>query len=164
MSFTISGVTPADAPGLAKNNMSAFYQTDQHWRAMWGSKPLSELIEDTTARLPHVLVTGREKRRHVKAVDDSTGAVIGYARWILPDGDDRITWPEAQVPEPTPQEVKDYLASNKSKTNNGSLLGINSKLQAYLGNPLAVAEEEILHSLKGPFLGNSLTLLRFAPI
>jgi len=155
MPFTISAATPADAPGLAENNMFAFYHTDQHWRAMWGSKPLSEVIEDAAARLPHILVTDREKKRHIKAVDDATGVIIGYARWILPEDDDRITWPEAQVPEPTPQEAKDYLAASLSKTKDGVLLGINNQLQAYLGNPLEVAEEEILKSLKGPFLGNT---------
>ncbi len=44
------------------------------------------LTAQMAKRLPaRVLLLSRETRRHEKAVDNDTGDVIGYARWILPE-------------------------------------------------------------------------------
>ena len=63
--------------------------------------------------MPRNLLTDTTYRRHQKAIDEAnSGAVVGYARWILPDGcsptttkkkkgstvDEIIIWSEAQVP------------------------------------------------------------------
>ena len=56
--------------------------------------------------MPRNLLTDAAKRRHQKAVDISSGAVVGYARWILPETGTEAAagespdglWPEARVP------------------------------------------------------------------
>lgn len=153
MSFTISGVTYDDAPGVAKNNMTAFYQTDPHWRALWKSTPLEEIIEGTAARLPHAFSGEREKKRHMKAVENDSGRVVGYARWILPDNDGRISWPEALVREPTQDEADKFKTAFEANMKDGILPGIDRQLQTALGAPLEKAEIAAMQAQEGPFLG-----------
>ncbi|KAK1713347.1 acyl-CoA N-acyltransferase [Colletotrichum acutatum] len=152
MAFTISAVTYDDAAVVSKNNMTAFYHTDTHWRALWKSTPLNEIIEGATARMPHSLAGGREKKRHQKAVVDDGGEVVGYARWILPDDDHRISWPEAAVREPSQEEVDDFRAAFQASTDGDSISGMDGKLQAALGLPLEEAEIAAMRSQEGPFL------------
>src|ERR1700761_6983679 len=35
--------------------------------------------------MPHNLLLDSARRRHEKAVDTTSGAIVGYARWILPE-------------------------------------------------------------------------------
>ncbi|KXH32021.1 hypothetical protein CNYM01_02436 [Colletotrichum nymphaeae SA-01] len=152
MTFSISAVTYDDAAGISKNNMTAFCHTDTHWRALWKSMPLDEIIEGATARMPHSLAGGREKKRHQKAVDDDSGEVVGYARWILPDDDDRISWPEAAVRKPRQDEADKFKAAFQANGEGGSIRGLDGKLQAALGLPLEQAETAVMQSQEGPFL------------
>ncbi|WYZ43871.1 hypothetical protein EsH8_VII_000307 [Colletotrichum jinshuiense] len=147
------GVTYDDAPGVAKNNMTAFYQTDPHWRALWKSTPLEEIIEGTAARLPHAFSGEREKKRHMKAVENGSGRVVGYARWILPDNDGRISWPEALVREPTQDEADKFKTAFEANIKDGILPGIDRQLQTALGAPLEKAEIAAMQAQEGPFLG-----------
>ena len=63
--------------------------------------------------MPHNLLTDRAHRRHQKAVDVNSGAVVGYARWILPDtcaentpiGLLDILWSTAQIPTVSQERV-----------------------------------------------------------
>ncbi|KAE8375269.1 hypothetical protein BDV26DRAFT_299842 [Aspergillus bertholletiae] len=55
---------------------------------------LDYLITQSAKRYPRTLLNARHKNRHRKAVDATTGEVVGYAQWILPD-----THLEAQIPD-----------------------------------------------------------------
>ncbi|TEA18606.1 hypothetical protein C8034_v010117 [Colletotrichum sidae] len=152
MSFSISGVTFSDAASVSRNNMTAFYRTDAHWRALWGSTALEEIIGGAAGRMPQGLASNREKKRHLKAVDDVSGDVIGYARWILPDDDDRIAWPEALVREPTAAESARFEADYQAHTVDGRIPRMDWRLQSALGVPLEEAEVELMKTQEGPFL------------
>ncbi|KAE8372210.1 acyl-CoA N-acyltransferase [Aspergillus bertholletiae] len=102
-----------DAAALAHNNMAAFWQ-DSNWIILWPKDMKQEfIIRQSTKRQPRNLLRDREKVRHQKAVDPATGAVVGYARWILPSGhftagDGSPAWVEAQVPDVSEDEKKRY--------------------------------------------------------
>lgn len=153
MTFTISAVDYDDAQGVSKNNMTAFYHTDAHWRALWKSTTLEEIIRGAASRMPHGLASGREGKRHLKATDDDTGEIIGYARWILPDARSTLKWPEALVREPTDDESESFKAKFQANTEEGMIPGLDRRLQEALGLPLENAEIELMKSQEGPFLG-----------
>lgn len=72
------------------------------------------IIEQLSKRVPlNVLLKDRDVRRHQKAVDPETGALIGYARWILPDSKVKTEigepeWIEAQVPDVDADQRKTF--------------------------------------------------------
>ncbi|OTB04521.1 hypothetical protein M426DRAFT_11415 [Hypoxylon sp. CI-4A] len=111
--WNIEGCTVADANALARNNISAFWE-DPTWILLWPKETTLEfLIKQSQKRYPHVLLSDREERRHQKAVDPETGALVGYARWILPAN--RLTaedggpeWPEAQIPDVGSEEKQHF--------------------------------------------------------
>jgi len=136
MPYKIESVTTKDAPSLSPVMMKAFSH-DPHWRLLWAPLsqplPLDSIITSTTARLPRNLITGRMTKRHQKAIDISTGQIVGYARWLLPESaPPSLQWPEAQVAEPSEVE-KD-----------GKLKGLNYEVMDKLSPLLEEAEEEIL--------------------
>lgn len=112
MSWQIQNCTVSDAAALAHNNMSAFWE-DPSWRIVWPDDiTLEFLIEQGTKRQPRNLLRSRDTYRHQKAVDPVTGAVVGYARWILPashvtakENDAGPEWVEAQVPAVSEEET-----------------------------------------------------------
>ena len=78
--------------------------------------------------MPHNLLTDTARRRHIKAVDEATGDIVGYIRFILPEikiegseetGEDISEeaerrernlgelWPEARVEDPGEKERKE---------------------------------------------------------
>ncbi|KAE8142358.1 hypothetical protein BDV38DRAFT_278523 [Aspergillus pseudotamarii] len=93
--------------------MAAFWE-DPNWVILWPKDMKREfIIEQSAKRQPRNLLRDREKVRHQKAVDPVTGAVVGYARWILPSGhytteDGSPAWAEAQVPDVSEGEKKRY--------------------------------------------------------
>lgn len=93
----ISGCTVADGDALAANNLPAFW-ADPHFRLNWPNRTLEYYVIQIAKRMPNNLLTGRETKRHVKAVDPDTGRIVGYVRWILPAGFDASVWPEAVTP------------------------------------------------------------------
>lgn len=99
--YIISGCTVADGDALAANNLPAFW-ADPHFRLNWPNRTLEYHVIQIAKRFPNHLLTGRETRRHLKAVHPDTGRIVGYARWILPAGwelDASVTvWPEAVTP------------------------------------------------------------------
>ncbi|RDW65748.1 GNAT family N-acetyltransferase [Aspergillus mulundensis] len=113
--WTITHCTVADAPALAHNNMSAFW-TDPSWRLLWPKDiELSYLIDQCSLRYPRSLSQNRQTMRHQKAIDPTTGEVVGYARWVLPEGLDQnaagregVAWPDAQVPRIPQEEEKEF--------------------------------------------------------
>ena len=108
-SWLISGCTTHDAAALAYNNISAFW-TDPTWRLLWPETiTLEYLIEQSSKRQARNLIRDREATRHLRATDPVTGALVGYARFVLPetcylDDDATPPWPEAQVPDVSPSE------------------------------------------------------------
>ena len=102
--FAVNHCTVDDGPALARNNMSAFW-TDPTWVLIWRGKTLDYVVTQAAQRMPHNLLTDTAHRRHQKAIDIDSGAVVGYARWILPSTGretvaDRLDnmWSAAQVP------------------------------------------------------------------
>ncbi|KAJ3079682.1 hypothetical protein HK100_010354 [Physocladia obscura] len=107
MTFTVSVCSVNDGNGLARTNMSAYWQ-DVNWRLMWEDKSLEYVTKQNAKRWPRNL-TIDSRKRHLKAVNSQTGQIVGYVRFILPEtlSDE---WLEAKVPQPTEQEAADYLA------------------------------------------------------
>ena len=96
--FTIDSCTIDDGPAIAYNNISAFW-TDPNWVLLWRGKTLDHVISQSVRRQPYNLLKDPARYRHLKAVDIMSGAIVGYARWILPEADteDKL-WSSARVP------------------------------------------------------------------
>lgn len=123
--WKIEPCTVSDATALARNNMAAFWE-DPTWILLWPRDITQEfLIEQAAKRQPRNLLRNRDKTRHQKAVDPVTGSVVGYARWILPDGyfiakDGDPEWAEAQVPDVSDQEKEQFNQLAESAWWNGT--------------------------------------------
>ncbi len=109
-SWKIEPVVLADAPAMARNNLSAFWP-DPGWRLSWPSVTLDFLIEQHTKQVPEDLLYNQEVLRHLKAVDPETGKLVGYARFALPlthtrTADGKAIWPEAQTADVSAEERK----------------------------------------------------------
>lgn len=87
----------ADGDALAANNLPAFW-ADPHFRLNWPNRALEYHVIQISKRYPNKLLTGRETKRHLKAVDPNTGRIVGYVRWILPAGVDASVWPKGVTP------------------------------------------------------------------
>ncbi len=105
--FTITQVTVADGPALARTNIPAFW-ADPHWRLEWRHRTLDYHISQVALRYPRNLLRNRATARHQKAVDTVTGEILGYARWSIPASPSAIStaaaWPEALVPAVSAEE------------------------------------------------------------
>lgn len=104
----IPNCTVEDAAGLAKNNMSSFYG-ESWWKMQWDI-PLESIIAMCTARTPNNLMRDRHVRRHQKVIDTSTGQIVGYARWILPETH-ASGWLEAQAPDASDEDKARFIAA-----------------------------------------------------
>lgn len=104
MGWTFSGCTIDDAGALAINNAGAFWG-QSYWRMIWpANAQLVYITEQLSKRIAaRVLLVARDERRHEKAVDEDTGDLLGYARWLLPPGlrSDRpgSEWADGLVPD-----------------------------------------------------------------
>ncbi|KAK2052183.1 acetyltransferase [Colletotrichum caudatum] len=105
----IEPCTLADAPALARNNMSAFW-TNQSWYLLWPKgTTLDFLIEQASQRIPNNLVRNRATLRHQKAVDPETGALLGYARWELPAGyEGAAEWADSQIADVSEEDKRAF--------------------------------------------------------
>ena len=104
MGWTFSGCTVDDAEALAINNAGAFWG-QPYWRMIWpADAQLAYITEQLRKRIAaRMLLVARDERRHEKAVDEHTGNLLGYARWLLPpalrsDGPES-EWAEGLVPD-----------------------------------------------------------------
>ncbi|PPJ59490.1 hypothetical protein CBER1_02463 [Cercospora berteroae] len=100
--YIITNCVVEDSDELTRNNISAFW-SNTNWRLAWSHRTLESHISEMAKRAPHNLVSGREQKRHQKAVDSETGRIVGYIRWLLPPSHTRLAdgtpaWPEAMVP------------------------------------------------------------------
>lgn len=86
-----------DAVGIAENNVRAFSQEDW-WRILWINRSLEDRIASVEQRTPRNLLKDRETKRHQLVVDEASGQVVGYGRWIMP-GTRSEDWTEAQTPD-----------------------------------------------------------------
>ncbi|KAF2964112.1 hypothetical protein GQX73_g9475 [Xylaria multiplex] len=131
-----------DAASLARNNMSAFWE-DPTWILLWPEGTTREfLIEQCAKRQANNMLRDRERTRHLKAVDPSTGKIVGYARWILPRNhttahDGRPQWDEAQVPDVSDDEERKYeeLALSAQWKGRSGVSGMDDKNYAVM-NPI----------------------------
>jgi hypothetical protein len=107
--FQVAPCTIGDGPALARNNVSAFWE-DKSWAQVWTEKNRSReyAITQAVARWPYNLIKDlTHRRRYEKVVDVSTGKLVGYANWMLPEanvkgkkGEQELEqlWPEAYGP------------------------------------------------------------------
>ncbi|POR38199.1 Uncharacterized protein TPAR_01603 [Tolypocladium paradoxum] len=112
--WRIEGCTVDDAVALGRNNGAAFWE-QPIWRIMWPQDKTREyMIEQLTKRIPMRLLLERDTMRHQKAVDAETGALLGYARWQLPEGSKVAPgtggpeWADAQVPDVSDDQRKAF--------------------------------------------------------
>jgi hypothetical protein len=84
-----------DSPGLARTNMSAFWD-EPWWRMLWPNKSLDAVITLTSSRMPNDLLRDRNTSRHQKVVDSNTKQIVGYAQWTLPKSLSK-SWLQAQT-------------------------------------------------------------------
>ncbi|KAF6819062.1 hypothetical protein CMUS01_11781 [Colletotrichum musicola] len=150
--FTISGVTYDDAAGVAETSTLAFYHTDQHWRALWGSTPMDKIMRGASARMSQGLASDRARTRHIKAVYRATGKVIGYARWILPEDNDSIRWVDAKTREPSVQQAGAFEVAYEAYTEDGRARWMDGEMYKALDTPIREAEIEEMRAHEGPFL------------
>ena len=144
--------SPSDTRGVARANMSSFYQ-NPHWALLWGSMPLEEIIDGNTNRLPWDLVRNQKFKRHQMAVDSETGEVVGYARWVFLNGaEKKISWDEARIGEATEEEKVVYERSWMAYTDeNGSSKGLRTDIARAMGSELHAATMSVVGDR--PFLG-----------
>lgn len=104
--YKVFNCTVDDAAGLAKCNMTSFYQ-EPSWNIMWKHTTLDFLIQNTTSRLPKNLLTERGVRRHQKVVHAPSNTIVGYIKWILPESAQN-EWLAAQVPDVNDNDHKRF--------------------------------------------------------
>jgi hypothetical protein len=110
VTITIEPCTVADGPAIGQMNVKAFW-TDLTWKTMWPGKTREYMASQASLRMSAALLDNRSHKRHLKAVDSTTGAIIGYARWVLPDtGDSNVAidtmWADAKIPEVSEEVAK----------------------------------------------------------
>jgi hypothetical protein len=114
MPFTIHPITVSDAIPLARNNCTAFWH-QPYWRIMWPKDmQLPFMLAQVEKRITYtVILNDRDAMRHEKAVDDETGEIIGYCRWMLPESlvnkgkeAGEVVWKERQVEEASEEARK----------------------------------------------------------
>jgi len=102
--YIIEACRVEDAVEIARSNISAFWN-DPNWVLMWRDKSKDYVISQAIRRSARNLLKDPTQYRHQKVQDCDTGAIVGYARWILPTGSDIGVWNEAIVPRVSQQEV-----------------------------------------------------------
>ncbi|KEQ99502.1 hypothetical protein AUEXF2481DRAFT_35410 [Aureobasidium subglaciale EXF-2481] len=87
------------------------------------------------------------------AVDDKTGEVVGYVRWVMPShlaNAKEPVWPEAQVAEPSSEDRAEHERDFKNATNNGRVRGLRNDMMEFRSTPLEEVDAKINEG--GPFL------------
>lgn len=138
--FVIETCTVADGPAMGRNNVTAFW-TDQTWIQIWRGRTCEYVAEQAARRGSKNLLLDRAHRRHLKAVDPLTGALIGYARWVLPDagcpGEDgdpcNALWTNARIPD-VPEELREKAERESDAADwtftGGHMDGIDDPIEA----------------------------------
>ena len=116
--YILRPVVLSDAPAIARNNMSAFWE-DPNWQPLWGKQTLPFVISQSAKRMPKSILSERETYRQECAIDRETGELVGFARWILPDSKRYVPgtegrwgwgakgepeWKETQIAEVSPEQ------------------------------------------------------------
>lgn len=110
--WAIEGVTVDDAPALARNNGTAFWE-EPMWRMLWPKDKSREFIIENLAKiLQRRLISDRETTRHQKLVDRHTGSLLGYSRWRFPEP--TTEWLDAQVPDTDSRRKREILEAAES--------------------------------------------------
>lgn len=128
--------------GLADTMMRAFYQ-DAHWASLWKGVTLDTIIYDCARRLPWNIVKVTSPKRHRKVVEEATGNVVGYARWIIPDGH-VDTWANGIVLETDLEKRQAYEQAFQDVTDDGKIRGIDHQMVDELSEAIEKAEAEVL--------------------
>ncbi|KAK3681659.1 hypothetical protein B0T22DRAFT_299913 [Podospora appendiculata] len=117
--FSIERCTIDYSEAISRNNGRAFWEQPM-WRMNWPVDMTRDYLVGVMEKRGFMrLLQDRESYRHQMAVDLDTRAVLGYIRWQLPEsalgggggggsGTDVPPWPEAQVPDVSPEELEKY--------------------------------------------------------
>lgn len=118
MPFTIHPIDPTlDGTALAiATVMVSSRWSDVHWRNLFEPGTTeNEAIEANAARVPWNLISNRVAKREQIVVDEVTGEIVAYCRWVLPDSlvaaeakGETVVWQEAQVKEVDEEQKKVY--------------------------------------------------------
>lgn len=83
--FVVLPCTMDDGPALARNCVPAFWE-DPDWAHIWTNvgKTCEYVTSQSELRWSHNLLLDPDRRRNLKAVDEETGEVVGYVRYIMP--------------------------------------------------------------------------------
>ncbi|KAI5269121.1 acyl-CoA N-acyltransferase [Aureobasidium subglaciale] len=153
MPFTIQPVDVARAPDVAKAMIDARW-ANPHWKALFEEGfTSSQVTLETGQRLPWNWINGRATKRHQMAVDDKTGEVVGYVRWVMPShlaNAKEPVWPEAQITEPTSEDRVKHERDFKNATNNGRVRGLRKEMMEFRSTPLEEVDAKINEG--GPLL------------
>jgi hypothetical protein len=149
MPFSTQPVVVGDAEALASTMMSAWY-SDPQWQNLWHEPSLERIIAECALRLPWNLVNGRYDKRHQKAVQTEAGAIVGYARWILPPSLASAAWLEARTAEPELEERKEFEKKFWGNCEDGRWRGLRHDVAAFRSRPLEDTNAEIMKD--GPYM------------
>lgn len=109
------------------------------------------MIERSTNRVPWILLTERETKRHQKAVDVATGEVVGYIRWVLPhELADKNIWPETQVAEVSQKDREQFERNFQELPQPNTKSFESGEMLVFRGSGLQEAEKKV--RADGPFL------------
>lgn len=115
MPFSIQRIDPTiegTALDLATVMVSSRWP-DIHWRNLWEAGTTEQAaITTNAARLPRNLISNRHAKRYQMAIDDATGEIVAYCRWVLPDAlrktGETVLWEEAQVKQVTVEQKRQF--------------------------------------------------------
>jgi len=123
MPFTIHPINPTvDGTALAiATVMVSSRWSDIHWRNLFEPGTTeNEAIHANAARVPWNLISYRDAKREQIVVDEATGEIVAYCRWVLPDSlvaaevtGGATVWWEAQVKEVDEEQKKAYEVLRK---------------------------------------------------
>lgn len=94
-----------DAPLLATTKALAFWE-QAWWKILWGDRPFEDVKNASIARLPWILLKGRNKERHLLVKHAPSNTVAGYARYIVPESLYETGWTSMQPPEVTDETTR----------------------------------------------------------
>jgi len=154
MPFSIRAVDPTvDGTPLAiATVMVTSRWSDVHWRNLFQPGTTeTEAIHANAARVPWNLISGRAAKREQIAVNEITGEIVAYCRWVLPDSliadaakGEAVVWPEAQVKDVTEEQKPEFEKKRKSALDeHGRLLYLRHDMMNDRSTPLEQEDAQI---------------------
>jgi hypothetical protein len=140
MAFQVVPVenTPSERLGIATTIVSA-YSESPFYQALYPNLSTSELITNTKLRLGHDLISPGQW--HLKLLDPSTGQLVSYSRWKLPDSVLQRLYEEFPIPKPTMEELVQYEKDFALGRKDGRSKGLSAKMAGIAMNQFDEAQK-----------------------